>query len=774
MAEGISIRVGLEGQDELISALKEAGKEGTAAFDSIKQSVEGAQKPLEDLNKDLKETGQAAKQVGTGFQPGVKPITDGLSDVERALQRNHERFKNAGDEAGSFGETLKNLGQIPPPKPPEVAPWKAFGLVLLEIGTTVVVLRELVAGMVKLGEQEEAITRVTGRLTDLFGTAQKGGQAFAALESSSVKFGTTVERLEPILESFQRGLQNVQRVTPFRALRPEDLPFPDPANVEKSTKAIENFLLILRAGRLDQEGAEKSARAFFKAIEDGGPITSRVVSQLPVGTINLLKDALGGAALTTRQFYNALDAGAVSRDRFTATLERIGPEAQKAFDAKAVKTMSDEVAKLFATISAGFTKLGTLGVSQFIIGELSGLTKGLRDAGQEISDIIDKLANARGKALLNLTGGVTTGPTLEQAGLGGFVGPLPSNAQLAAMENSAKAVGGAFLNVSQSLEKLGAEGVNAGNKVADGANKSATAWKAVTPAISAVGDELEDAASKADRLAQQGAGGQAFKGRLNQIPVSVPQLAGEGGEIAKAGKDAGKTFIDNVNTGIKETPIEPVSDETKAKLNQLFSEEQTAEIAQRAKDSGANVAREFDTGINETPPNFASWSTTLDSTLQQMTSAITSWFSQAAEILQQQITVNIQARVSGGPAAPFAGGGEVFGPGTTTSDSILALLSRSEWVINARAVSFYGSALFSALNAMRLPRDFSQRYMTRAPHFAEGGQVSAPSSGTPLILSFGGRQFEASAPASVVSDLRRFAVGSQLASIGRHKPGFVR
>ena len=54
---------------------------------------------------------------------------------------------------------------------------------------------------------------------------------------------------------------------------------------------------------------------------------------------------------------------------------------------------------------------------------------------------------------------------------------------------------------------------------------------------------------------------------------------------------------------------------------------------------------------------------------------------------------------SGSGAPGFAGGGRVRGPGTGTSDSILARLSTGEFVIRARAVQHYGAQVFERLNA---------------------------------------------------------------------------
>jgi TP901 family phage tail tape measure protein len=59
----------------------------------------------------------------------------------------------------------------------------------------------------------------------------------------------------------------------------------------------------------------------------------------------------------------------------------------------------------------------------------------------------------------------------------------------------------------------------------------------------------------------------------------------------------------------------------------------------------------------------------------------------------------------------YATGGQIFGPGTGTSDSIPAWLSNGEFVIRAAAVQKYGTAFMNAINSGRIPR------------FASGGPV---------------------------------------------------
>ena len=76
-------------------------------------------------------------------------------------------------------------------------------------------------------------------------------------------------------------------------------------------------------------------------------------------------------------------------------------------------------------------------------------------------------------------------------------------------------------------------------------------------------------------------------------------------------------------------------------------------------------------------------------------------------------------RLAGGGSptrAAWPAGGIVTGPGTPTSDSVPAMLSRREFVVRAAAVEHYGPPLLHALNAKRVPRDL-------LPGFAGGGSL---------------------------------------------------
>jgi hypothetical protein len=101
--------------------------------------------------------------------------------------------------------------------------------------------------------------------------------------------------------------------------------------------------------------------------------------------------------------------------------------------------------------------------------------------------------------------------------------------------------------------------------------------------------------------------------------------------------------------------------------------------------------------------------------------------------LQRQInattgTVHIYAQYSSGalqairdPATYARGmgraaGGPVYGPGTSTSDSIPVRLSTGEYVVKASAHDYYGTTLLDAINNKRIPK------------FANGGSVGGTTS----------------------------------------------
>jgi hypothetical protein len=126
----------------------------------------------------------------------------------------------------------------------------------------------------------------------------------------------------------------------------------------------------------------------------------------------------------------------------------------------------------------------------------------------------------------------------------------------------------------------------------------------------------------------------------------------------------------------------------------------------------------------------------------------------------------------------FAEGGGVRGPGTGTSDSILARLSNGEFVVKAKAVRHYGAQFLHAINSMRMPSfpAFNMGGLVDAlspmrsvPRFAEGGAVGGgATSRSTFTLQLGNESFEGlSAPADTADRMVKFATVRAMRQSGR-------
>ena len=132
------------------------------------------------------------------------------------------------------------------------------------------------------------------------------------------------------------------------------------------------------------------------------------------------------------------------------------------------------------------------------------------------------------------------------------------------------------------------------------------------------------------------------------------------------------------------------------------------------------------------------------------------------------------------------GGGPLRGPGSKTSDSIWARLSRGEFVVRAKAVEHYGPGLLSAINAMALPKGTLPRFalgglvdginrslmgLMPVPAYAGGGGVPAEAlaqaGGRPIILQLGDREFRMTADEETAESLGRFALRQERSRIGK-------
>lgn len=143
-----------------------------------------------------------------------------------------------------------------------------------------------------------------------------------------------------------------------------------------------------------------------------------------------------------------------------------------------------------------------------------------------------------------------------------------------------------------------------------------------------------------------------------------------------------------------------------------------------------------------------------------------------SELLAQQILRSFFGAVGGGAAFGFAHGGQVFGPGTSTSDSIPARLSRGEFVQPARSVDYYGADFMEAIRRRQLPRFATGGLVGRSniAHFAEGGPVTGSGS-----EGGGGVRIINTLDPDIVSDYVQSAAGERtIVNVIRKNAGAVR
>lgn len=161
------------------------------------------------------------------------------------------------------------------------------------------------------------------------------------------------------------------------------------------------------------------------------------------------------------------------------------------------------------------------------------------------------------------------------------------------------------------------------------------------------------------------------------------------------------------------TAINQKYDEQQQKINTISKIQQTSN----------QLAKDFSGAITDWITGAQSFGDAMKNILQQL----------IAQLIQAAIYATIVAACTGGGGGfaarwkgafgkAFASGGSVAGPGTGTSDSIPAMLSNGEYVLNAQAVDRLGVPFLNGLNTGRL-RGFASGGLV-----GSGGAYNRPAS----------------------------------------------
>lgn len=219
-----------------------------------------------------------------------------------------------------------------------------------------------------------------------------------------------------------------------------------------------------------------------------------------------------------------------------------------------------------------------------------------------------------------------------------------------------------------------------------------------------------------------------FEGE-NRDVISANDLFGDFNnfinDIRQKGEEAGRAFGEGLSTGTSEAyslrdalaERDKLDDEIRRVENEARKLTQTGEIF---ANSFTNAFSSIQAGTKSLGDSFKDLGKTIVNSLfnAAIQNALTKLFQGLGGIFTQGGVATGAPNITGG----FADGGLVRGPGTTTSDSILARLSNREYVFNADAVQHWGVGLLNRMNA--IGKGFVPRSRFGMPAFAEGGPVS--------------------------------------------------
>ena len=205
--------------------------------------------------------------------------------------------------------------------------------------------------------------------------------------------------------------------------------------------------------------------------------------------------------------------------------------------------------------------------------------------------------------------------------------------------------------------------------------------------------------------------------------------------------------LDSMATGSVSKQAEAIQQQIEAqqKLAQQMAATQQATAAMQQPIQNIGQA------ATQVVPNLGGMTQGMTGLLGPLTQAIpaTGQFGGALQTLIQQLLATPATGGGGllGSILGLAGGGEVSGPGTSTSDSVPAMLSDGEYVVNAKATKRHRAAL-EAINSGRMPA-FAMGGIVRGSTFAPS-TTFAPSMAFHVTGS--GNQKQDAALAGMIAD----------------------
>lgn len=663
----VGIKQLVDNGDELGTVFVERLNTLRTAFDGMAQSAARAAAPglldaMDRLTKGIAASGPLVDQLAGSFGRTADSLTTGLVEGFRTFAPLLNQVAGAVERtAAGFAEWAGGPGGR------EFARglsdgFTVLGDVMSHLGPATTALG---AALFEVGE---AIAPVLNTVLDVIKSVSDGINAIfkqegfqALVRGFQQAFKEVGDAVEPLVDAFVNLFDALGPV--FRVLGPvigflgKLLALPFKALAGALNLVAGGFRLIGKVG------------GFVKGLFGGG---KKEVEQV----IQPLRDLDGALTDLTRP---ALLSRKVELEAFAAQFKNVKPNDDQ-------KQQLAEVAAELDQINGLLSPTATNQIREYTVA-LTGMgsslpTEGLRDLAEAASEFAAAQGDVVKQGELFRAGlSVLRGETLNTAGT-----MLEAVAAIGDVETALEDLGGNSARALADIKLLGA-----GETDLSKINKTlAPDTLKLNQALLGYGDAALDAAEQAFRL----------NGGFNNTKVAVGEankvLDGLAIQLAQKMKPGFSGTAEEARKYADSVGAIP----NRAETELLFKDGDATRILKDIRDVLVAIAKTFNVNVNlETGE--------AEKALTNLTQPRT------VIIRTQSVTPG-----SSGFVRAEASGGFISGPGTGTSDSILARLSNGEYVIKARSVAKYGLAFLDAIN--RGTASFARGGLAK---FAQGGQV---------------------------------------------------
>lgn len=512
--------------------------------------------------------------------------------------------------------------------------------------------------------------------------------------------------------------------------------------------------------RVSGKSAQESSGALLQLSQalGAGTVRAEEFNSMMEGALPIVQAAANGiteAGGSVSKLKNLVNDGKVSSEAFF-----------RGFQAGA-HTLNQQVAGATLTVAQGFERVQNAAIDAARrINEAAGISKSAASILNDLAAVVSKLGDgfvwlskatgesgaAKGISELGAAAKLLwTDPSFQNL-YRFLVDPSGSSDALAANDAINAKIRG-FKALGDAMRAANAESDKAKKTDGKTPNRFDEAFSAFTPKKIS----LNDYKPKSDKKTGDGADRDAFDRSLNMISRQTALLGVEISTIDKstAARERARVVVEmetaarraNEDAGKKNTTV---TDEQRKKINELADAYASARerlealngpLASFARES-ANVGQQLE---NAAVQSLDRMGDELSDVIMGTKTAADAFKSMADMIIKELIKIAIKKAIlapiagmlgggggigsifglaEGGEVRRFATGGPVTGPGSGTSDSIPAMLSDGEFVVNSRATAQHRQ-LLHAINSGR----GVQRY-------AEGGPVGA-ADGSPLTAPEG-------------------------------------